>query len=464
MRSPTQPDHVLFRILLYRKDENEILLETTWEGFRLPVLNVPAHTRTAEEVTSAIRSTWNLETYCLFSLSDSARPQALVRDQAAEACYPNCGCPAGMEWLPVASLSEGVFQSPSDFTAVDNSLRTFEQYRRDELPGFFGKPGWLRGVTEWVEARAGATGLCLTGNFRQLNASPTFSLLRLETDGPAVWFKAVGEPNLHEYSITLKLATAFPEFVPHLLGSRPEWNAWLALEAAGTQLDAISPQRAWESAAENLALLQVATLGRRFELMDAGSKDLRPWALRNLIDPFFDSMTDLMERQTKPSPEPLSRDELMALRREIRSALEELETDGVPNTLGHLDMNPGNVVVSDSRCVFLDWAEAYVGPPFFSFEYLLQHWRRLHSAEQGNEGSMTCRYATEWRPFASSEQIATSFKLTPMLSAFAYAVGGTTSWRTENITAGHASYLRSLVRRMKHEVNALLERRAACLP
>jgi hypothetical protein len=396
MCTPTQLEHDLFRILLYRKDESEILLEATWEGFRLPVLSVPAHTRAAEEVTAAIRKVWNLETYCLFPLSGSARPRALVHDQVAAACYAGCGCPAGMEWLPVVRLSEGVFQSPSDFRAVENSLRTFEQYRRDELPGFFGKPGWLREVTEWVEAQAGSVHLRLTGKFRQLNASPTFSLLRFETDGPALWFKAVGEPNVHEYSITLKLATAFREFVPCILGSRSEWNAWLTLEAEGSELDATSPARAWEVAAENLAELQIASLGRRFELIEAGCKDLRPCSLIKLVAPLFNCMTELMERQRKPSPEPLSRHDLLALGREIRSALEELEADGVPNTLEHRDMNPDNIVVSDSRCVFLDWAEACVGPPFFSFQYLIEHCRRLRTRNPHNEASLVSHYRSIW--------------------------------------------------------------------
>jgi Phosphotransferase enzyme family len=459
---PIQLDHDLFRILLYRKDGREILLETTWEGFRLPVLSVPAHTRNAEEVTAAIRNAWNLDTHCLFSLSDSARPQALVRDQVAETCDPNCGCPAGMEWLSVVSLSEGVFQSSSDFSVVENSLRTFEQYRRDELPGFFGKPGWLREVTEWVGAQADAIGLCLTGKFRQLNASPTFSLIRFETNGPALWFKAVGEPNLHEHSITLKLATAFLRFIPHLVGSKPEWNAWLSLEAEGSELDATSPALAWEVAAENLALLQVATLGRRLELIEVGCKDLRPWALRNLVDRFFDCMTELMERQTKPSPAPLSRNELLVLKQKITSALEELEANGLPNALGHLDLNPGNVLVSGPRCVFLDWAEAHVGPPFFSFQYLLQHWRRLRPADPANEGSFICHYTKVWRPLVSSEQIATSFKLAPMLAAFAFAAS---ACRNPGTTPPEiAALLRSTVRRMKREADALRESRLSCTP
>jgi Phosphotransferase enzyme family len=463
MCKSTQSDHDLFRILLYRKDEREILLETTWEGLRLPVLSAPAHTRTAEEITTAIRNTWNLETYCLFPLSGSARPQSLVRDQVAEACYPGCGCPAGMEWLPVVSLSEGVFQSPSDFRAVENSLRTFEQYHHDELPGFFGKPGWLRAVTDWVGKQAGAAGLGLTGRFRQLNASPTFSLIRFETDGPALWFKAVGEPNLHEYSITLKLASAFPGFLPNILGSRPEWNAWLSLEAEGAELDATSPAPAWEVAGESLAELQVSSIGQRFELIDVGSKDLRPWSLRNLVEPFFDSMTNLMGRQRKISPARLSRHELLALRGKITSALEELEADGLPNTLGHLDLNPGNVVVSDSRCVFLDWAEAYVGPPSFSFEYLLQHWRRSRPQDSLAGASLASHYAKAWRPFASSGQVAVSFKLAPLLGPFACATASSAWHDPESIPSETASYLRGLVRRMKREADTLEEKRAPCV-
>jgi len=50
-------------------------------------------------------------------------------------------------------------------------------------------------------------GLRLSGEFRQLNASPTFALLRLETTGQALWFKAVGEPNLREFPIPSPIET-----------------------------------------------------------------------------------------------------------------------------------------------------------------------------------------------------------------------------------------------------------------
>jgi hypothetical protein len=286
-------------------------------------------------------------------------------------------------------------------------------------------------------------------------------LIRFETDGSALWFKAVGEPNVHEYSITRKLSTAFPEFVPHILGTRSEWNAWLMPEAEGSSLDAASLDEAWETAAKSLAMLQIASLGRRFELIDAGCKDLRPCALRNLVVPFFDSMAELMTHQTKLSPAPLSRRELSALGQEIRLALEELGSDGLPNSLGNLDMNPGNVLISDSRCVFLDWAEAYVGPPVFTFQYLIEHCRRLQTQNLPRE--IWANYTKYWAQRFLSRQIGTSLRLAPLLAAFTYAVG-TLAWRSlQTIPPETAAYLRSLVRHMKREAD-LLRERPVCAP
>jgi hypothetical protein len=462
MHTLVQLDQVLFPILLYRNDATELLVEAKLDGLHLPLVSAQAHTRIAEGTTTAIRTIWNMETYCLFSLPLDGCFKARLLYHVVEACRRDADAPTGMQWLPITSLSDVVFEDPTEYEAVQKSLAALDQYRKGQLLGTFGKLGWLRVVTEWVEAQAGAAGLSLTGKFHQLNASPTFSLLRFETDGPALWFKAVGEPNLHEYSITLKLATAFRAFLPQILGSRQEWNAWLALEAEGSELDISSSVSAWEASVENLALLQVASLGRRFELIEAGCKDLRPRLLRDLVDPFFDSMTELMERQTELSPTPLSPHELSTLALEIKKALEELETNGLANTLGNLDMNPGNVVVSDSRCTFLDWAEAYVGPPLFTFQFLLEHLRRGQRADRLQTNSLIRLYARHWNHFAGPREIATTFHLAPLLAPFAYAASGG-SWRPqESIRPETARNLRSLTRRMRREAAALEESGHLC--
>jgi hypothetical protein len=116
-------------------------------------------------------------------------------------------------------------------------------------------------------------------------------------------------------------------------------------------------------------------------------------------------------------------------------------------------MNPGNLLACDTRCVFLDWAEAYVGPPFFTFQYLLEHWRRFYGADSQHEQSLLFSYARHWTCFASPQEIASALRVAPLLAAFTYAAG-CIRWRNrESIRRETAGCLRSLTRRMKREAD-----------
>jgi hypothetical protein len=368
-----------------------------------------------------------------------------------------------MRWFPVASLSGDEFQNVRDFATIQNALTTLERYRRGELPGCFGRPGWLQTVTHWVEAQAATIGLCLTGQFRQRNASPTFSLLRIETNGPALWFKAVGEPNLREYPITLALAKSFPAFVPRIIAHRKDWNAWLAAEADGIHPDAKSDFGVWSKIARTLADLQIASLGQSLHFINTGCMDARVCSLADQVGPFLEVVAELMEQQTKKSPASLSREELKTLGAQLRGALSIFDDSGIPNALGHLDFNPGNIVVSKDRCLFLDWAEACVGHPFLTFQYLMEHWRRSRGTDAQTESALLSAYTTPWHFFLSPREIATDLQVSPLLATFAYAFAGLASRRPDSLHQTQSpGYLRSLVRRMKREADALQERRLTC--
>jgi len=79
--------------------------------------------------------------------------------------------------------------------AVREALGEAELLRHGKKPGPFGKAGWLRELFQWAEEQGDPLGIRLTGNFRQLNASPTFSLIRWKPTAIALWFKATGKPN-----------------------------------------------------------------------------------------------------------------------------------------------------------------------------------------------------------------------------------------------------------------------------
>jgi Ser/Thr protein kinase RdoA (MazF antagonist) len=274
----------------------------------------------------------------------------------------------------------------------------------------------------------------------------------------------VGEPNLHEFPLSLMLAIHFPEFVPRVVSYRERWNAWLTLEAGGAHLDENSGVTDWARAAETLASLQITSFGRALHLLAAGCKDVRIPSLLGLVDPFFAAMAERMEEQTKPSPQPLLRQEVLWLAAEIKVRLEQLAVCDIPNTLGHLDFNPGNILVSGERCVILDWAEACVGHPFFTLQYLLEHARRLHGDDPAWEEPLIKSYAKKWELYSSPEEIAAALQLVPLIAAFAYAAAGM-AWRDSQVgrrpEAG--GYLRSLTRRMKREADALREGSLVCL-
>jgi hypothetical protein len=288
-------------------------------------------------------------------------------------------------------------------------------------------------------------------------------LVRFETSGPAVWFKAVGKPNLREFPITFALAKLFPQYLPPILAARPEWNGWLALEVEGTSLGETQDIRHWKPAASALAKLQIESTDRSPVLIDSGARDLRASGLLKLVRPFLDAMGQLMEKQTKVPPPVVSRSELILLGERIEEAL-SLSTDlGIPDALGHLDLNPGNLIVSEGQCVFLDWAEAYVGNPLFSFQYLVEHFRRMAGVDATAKSGLTSAYAEEWQSVFSPEHLADALAFAPMLAVFACAAASD-AWADQSRLQDpkFAGYLRSLTRRMHHEANRMRDRSALC--
>jgi hypothetical protein len=457
MSVSSQPGHDRFRILLYRRNGNQLLLERNAQGFALPDVRIPPYTRVAQQINQAISKDWRLQSFCLFSVGDANRPA-----YAVELCGAGSTQPANMNWIPVDSLAQKDFPEAQDFHAIATATKLFDQYRNAGAAEPFGKFGWFRDLTEWVESKARGIGLHLTGNFQQFNASPTFSLVRFETNGPAVWFKAVGEPNLHEFPITLSLAKYFSAYTPKLLAAKEDWNGWLSLEASGMPLSEYSGLDDWMSVASCLARLQISSCGQTLHLLDVGCRDLRSNALARVTPPFLELMTELMAQQTKISPAPLSKLELRELATQLLEAISAFEQFQVPNTLGHLDFNPGNILLSRDECVFLDWAEACVGSPFFTFQYLVEHWRRTYGADPGPERSLVAAYSKPWSRPLNSEQIRAALRLTPLLALFAYAAGSSGCRDRRTITPEAARHLRSLARRLKREADFLTAKESTC--
>lgn len=107
-------------------------------------------------------------------------------------------------------------------------------------------------------------------------------------------------------------------------------------------------------------------------------------------------MSELMAAQEKRSPAPLIQSELSTLAKGLKESCALLDSPRLPNTLGQLDFNPGNIVVSEGRYVFLDWAEACVSNPLPKFEYLREHMARSQIEKLAGSERLASAYLPPW--------------------------------------------------------------------
>lgn len=452
-----------YRLIITRRNATEILLSPNGTGWTFPRVEIRKQQRIAEQLTAEAGKAWGLETSCLFVPGRCTSGRNGDATCAVMECVKhNENAPSGTYWMPVSVAAE--CGDAEEAAVIRDAFAELTSYTSGEKPGPFARPGWMRELFHWVHEQTAPLGMRLTGNFRQYNASPTFSLLRLETHGGALWFKAAGEPNKRELPVTLLLASLFPDFLPRILGVHSSWNGWLSAEVQGAPLDELTECTAWERAAEGLAELQIDSMGRSTELVEGKCKDMRLLEVEKCIDPFLARMGEFMRAQVKNSPAPLTAPELVSLGEGLREAFSLIQSFHLPDTLGHLDCNPGNLLVSPERCIFLDWAEACVTNPVITFEYLRRHMVRSRVAEPAADSRITAAYVRPWASLFSPDDLRRAIAAVPPIAVFVYAVASD-AWRTLDPVSNPAlaGYLRSLTRRMWRDVVLAAQRSEQCL-
>lgn len=452
----------VYRLIVFDAAGTAVLLEPEGDEYRLPRVEIPKFTRPAKEVTETLRKSWNMSSVFLFSGLLRASPDACYF-AVLESKNGLQLSPSGMNWFTIHHAMSNLLLLEEEHRAVESSYRKAVNKILINPREPFCRIGWMRELEGCIQDLLRPRGIELKG-FEQLNGCETFSLIRFDTTQQPVWFKAIGEPNLHEYGISLTLARLLPNYVPNILGTKPEWHGWLMSGNGGTTLNELRDPSAWQTALATLADLQIDSVGMDQKLLEAGCRDLRLPKLLELVDPFLDLMEELMAKQTKVPPPALSRQELSVLGTTLKDALNCLSTLRIPETLGHSDFNPGNIIVGADRCIFIDWAEAHIGHPFLTFEYLVSHLRKDYPALVQFEDGIRSLYVQRWQSAVAPDHVAEALLFSPLLAVFAYAVAGN-SWRdSQRLKIPQMpGYLRSLTRRMKQEADSVQRRRLECI-
>jgi hypothetical protein len=419
---------VEYRCVLVRPRSHAVLAIADPDGYCLPRVLIPRATRPAQEVQRAIEAKLALN---IFVLEIWASADGLGFCAVAEVLTDEM--PSPLEEVPVEKLGSA-------------ELFEGESRRLEQL--FGGMPrspisylGWIDEAIAWMESATNRP-ISPSRNIEQWNAGGGFTLFRVcARDDRYFWVKATGKPNAHEFGLIRLLSELCPEFLPKVVATRKDWNAWLS-EDAGAPLPEPAGSNELAAAATTMARLQVLTIGRSDELLTAGAFDQRLPALRNSVDRAIAYLIEAMAQQTSTKAAPISGDRLKELGTILRDACFRLEALNIPDTLIHNDLNAGNVLWDGVNCVFTDWSEAAVGNPFLSCE-------RLCQLNPAHSESVRTGYRNPWAHLVKAETLDKAIALAPLLTIYAYLYGrGDWLGTRPGDHPEFDSYARSLARHM----------------
>jgi hypothetical protein len=351
-----------YRIVFVLPDSRQVLAFEMSEGYCLPSVRIPPGTRVAEQLQKAILVGWGLHVLVLDVLSrEDGSPCCAV----AELLVPDTN--SALRAVPIDKI-------PGSELTEQQRVQLVSSLAGDTKSPF-SRVGWIEHAIAWLES-ATQRKLSSKSEIAQYNAGGAFTLVCFRTeDDWDYWLKATGAPNAHELAITSLLSRLCRSHLPDLIAIRPEWNAWLTSGEATRVVELPAKPyelfRLLEDAIESMAGLQVKTVGRSLDLLEAGAFDQRIHVFQTHSDALFDYLEEAMGQQSSTKVPRLERARLQEIRTLFDDVCRRMEGLDLPETIVHGDMNRGNILVGSGHCQFIDWCEAYLGNPLITLQHLL---------------------------------------------------------------------------------------------
>ena len=391
-------------------------------GLRLPAFaSDDRHTAEVDYINLAARERFGLLTTVLRSLRHSdPLGEVVVRVHELEAHGDATPLPAGMHWCGRNELSSRAGGEDEEAIAewlADGVAPPVVDGREWTLPG------WFEEVCGWIERALMNAGVREVHEIVQLRAWTSSCVLLVRAGPGDFYFKAVAESIRHECAVTAYLARHFPDAVARIVVTQPERRWFLMAALEGQKLEDIADVTAWERAAAMYARLQLACMSRLRDLHALGCPPRGLDALAAEIDPLIADVAALQPGE----PNGLSAsevDRLRALAPELRRRCERLADYGIPLTIEHGDLWPGNFLVDDTTCAIIDWEDVAIGHPFLSLAPLIAglsiYQLRLSSREVTQR--LERAYLAGFAGVAPPERLREAFRLAAPLSFVDMAV------------------------------------------
>jgi hypothetical protein len=257
---------------------------------------------------------------------------------------------------------------------------------------------WLAAAEDWIDAECARAALVRTGP-AQGRGRPYSVVARVPTDGGTAWFKASPPASRFEPALLVALAGWQPDRFAAPIAVDLD-RAWSLTRDGGPTLrerQSSAPEAGrWPTVLRGYAQLQADLTRQAAELLALGLADLRPRSVpgqyeKLLGDPAILQAIDVTGGITRGQHEVLR-----ALAPRLRDWCAELDQLGIPASVDHADVHPGNIFAASG--VPFDWGDAAVAHPFSSLLVALrtaaEHTRL--SPRSAELAVLTTSYLSPW--------------------------------------------------------------------
>jgi hypothetical protein len=227
--------------------------------------------------------------------------------------------------------------------------------------------GWLAEADAWISESCEAAGLRRVGP-GEIRGRMFSVVARIPVEGGCVWFKENAPSSGFEPAIGDALTRWSPTDAPPLIAVDLE-RRWALTHDVGDRLDGLLKRdpdiHNMHTPLRRYARLQRNLVAHADDLLKLGVPDARPAHIEELLDGVLSSAPsgliseDVLRRVKSKLPE-------------LREQAAELASLGVPDTLDHGDLHPGNVLGTSIDSRAFDWGDSSIGSPFGSLLVILR--------------------------------------------------------------------------------------------
>ena len=279
--------------------------------------------------------------------------------------------------------------------------------------------GWLEDVRMWLEPEVARLGHSLVG-IEQGKQWSISSVLRIETDGPDLYFKVSARLPLcvEEAPVTAMLAERFPGYVPAPLAVEP--RAGLDPAAGVRRPHRLAAAARRPRGAVSPVCRPAAAFGRASRpscsptaVSTGGSTCSKRRSIRSSTTPARSHRLDSRRRSRSSG----------GSRRTLKDTCRRLAGFGLPDTLVHGDLHPGNVARIDGELAYFDWTDACIAHPFFDLQSL--QWQK----DEATRAALLDAYLGAWEGVESPERLREAAALAAIVTPLHHAVSYQTDRR-----------------------------------